>query len=36
MALSWSHSYELLKVEADLAREFYEDQSISEKNEIRS
>ena len=28
--LTWSHYYELLKVEDDLAREFYEQQSIAE------
>jgi len=33
--LSWSHYYELLKVEDDLAREFYEKQSISENWTIR-
>jgi predicted nuclease of restriction endonuclease-like (RecB) superfamily len=33
--LTWSHYYELLKVEDDLAREFYEKQSIAENWTIR-
>lgn len=33
--LSWSHYYELLKVEDDLAREFYEKQAILENWGIR-
>jgi len=33
--LSWSHYYELLKVEDDLAREFYEKQTIIENWTIR-
>ncbi len=33
--LSWSHYYELLKVEDDLAREFYEKQAIIEDCEFR-
>ncbi len=33
--LSWSHYYELLKVEDDLAREFYEKQAIVENWTIR-
>ncbi|QTA91357.1 PDDEXK nuclease domain-containing protein [Desulfonema magnum] len=33
--LSWSHYYELLKVEDDLAREFYEKQAIIENWTIR-
>ena len=33
--LSWSHYIELLKVEGDLAREFYKKQSISENWTIR-
>lgn len=33
--LSWSHYYELLKVEDDLARQFYEKQSIIENWTIR-
>ena len=33
--LSWSHYYELLKVEDDLARSFYEAQSINENWSIR-
>lgn len=33
--LTWSHYYELLKVEDDLAREFYEKQAISENWTIR-
>jgi hypothetical protein len=33
--LSWSHYYELLKVEDDLARNFYENQSIIENWTIR-
>jgi predicted nuclease of restriction endonuclease-like (RecB) superfamily len=33
--LSWSHYYELLKVDDDLAREFYEKQSIIENWTIR-
>lgn len=33
--LSWSHYYELLKVEDDLAREFYEQQAIAENWTIR-
>ena len=33
--LSWSHYYELLKVEDDLAREFYEKQAIAEDWTIR-
>ncbi len=33
--LSWSHYYELLKVEDDLARAFYEKQSITENWTIR-
>ena len=33
--LSWSHYYELLKVEDDLAREFYEKQAIKENWTIR-
>ena len=33
--LSWSHYYELLKVDDDLAREFYEKQTITESWTIR-
>lgn len=33
--LSWSHYYELLKVDDDLAREFYEKQAIAENWTIR-
>ncbi len=33
--LSWSHYYELLKVEDDLAREFYEQQAINDNWTIR-
>jgi len=33
--LTWSHYYELLKVEDDLAREFYEKQAIKENWTIR-
>jgi len=33
--LSWSHYYELLKVDDDIAREFYEKQAISEDWTIR-
>jgi len=33
--LSWSHYYELLKVEDNLAREFYENQAIAEDWTIR-
>jgi predicted nuclease of restriction endonuclease-like (RecB) superfamily len=33
--LTWSHYFELLKVEDDLARSFYEKQSIKEKWSIR-
>ena len=33
--LSWSHYYELLKIEDDLAREFYEKQTIIENWTIR-
>lgn len=33
--LSWSHYYELLKVDDDLAREFYEKQAITENWTIR-
>lgn len=33
--LTWSHYYELLKVDDDLAREFYEKQSIKENWTIR-
>jgi predicted nuclease of restriction endonuclease-like (RecB) superfamily len=33
--LSWSHYFELLKVDDDLARNFYEKQSIKEKWSIR-
>lgn len=33
--LSWSHYYELLKVEDNLAREFYEKQSIAEDWTVR-
>ena len=33
--LSWSHYYELLKIEDDLARQFYEKQSILENWTIR-
>ncbi len=33
--LSWSHYYELLKVEDNLAREFYENQAIKENWTIR-
>ena len=33
--LSWSHYYELLKVDDDLAREFYEKQTITENWTIR-
>ena len=33
--LSWSHYYELLKVEDDLARTFYEQQAIAENWTIR-
>lgn len=33
--LTWSHYYELLKVEDDLAREFYENQAITENWTIR-
>jgi len=33
--LSWSHYYELLKVEDDLAREFYEQQAIIDNWTIR-
>ena len=33
--LSWSHYYELLKVEDNLAREFYENQAITEDWTIR-
>ncbi len=33
--LSWSHYYELLKVEDDLARKFYEKQSVAESWTIR-
>lgn len=33
--LSWSHYYELLKVEDDLAREFYEKQAIADNWTIR-
>jgi len=33
--LSWSHYYELLKVEDDLAREFYEQQAIADNWTIR-
>jgi len=33
--LTWSHYYELLKVDDDLAREFYEKQAIAENWTIR-
>ena len=33
--LSWSHYYELLKIENDLAREFYEKQAIADNWTIR-
>jgi predicted nuclease of restriction endonuclease-like (RecB) superfamily len=33
--LSWSHYYELLKIEDDLAREFYEKQAIADSWTIR-
>ena len=33
--LTWSHYYELLKVEDDLAREFYENQAITDNWTIR-
>lgn len=33
--LSWSHYYELLKTEDDLAREFYENQSIADNWTVR-
>jgi len=33
--LSWSHYYELLKIEDDLAREFYEKQSVADNWTVR-